>query len=575
MRLLRVGDRVLIGSTSVLLRDADSPPPTHTVVIADEDPTAYATRYVSGDKALALPQRRLEMIYELSEQLTTLQDRDALLGDAMKICCETLQFERGAIGVRPVGQRTLDWPVVHNLRGAEGELKISRTLLNRALVHGERAIFTQDGTGATDPTVSMVQQGIRSAMCVPLTHRDQTLGVVYGDRTSTSTTYSDEDIDFLAGIARHISIGLINSHLLDEQREMARLNQEIDLARSIQTGLFPTAFPGRADLRVAALNDPGQRVSGDYYDVIETPDGRIWCLVADVTGEGVAASLLTANLQAAVRLTIAEGGDPGELLARWNRLICGNTEPSKFITCVLTMIDPSTRTVCVASAGHMAPILLRGAHAEPEELSLDSGFPLGVDLSAEFPTQSVPLGSEPCLIFAYSDGVTEAMNQSGEQFEKDRLISTLADLSDRSPKRWSNGYGERCRSSRTAHAKAMTLPCWLYSSPEAARANNSADRHDSRLDATPSKLEPVSLTRKFDVIESQFSKFDRQRLALIGFAVDQEHSLGFPLQWAEQTQQVALVGVRAEPVDLSDLRADLVGLVEEVDLLGAVREAPS
>ena len=104
----------------------------------------------------------------------------------------------------------LDWPVVRNLRGSEGELTISHTLLNRALQHGERAILADTGAGNTDPTVSMVQHGIRSAMCVPLHHRNDTIGVIYGDRISTSTTYSTEDIDFLAGIAQQVSVGLIN-----------------------------------------------------------------------------------------------------------------------------------------------------------------------------------------------------------------------------------------------------------------------------------------------------------------------------------------------------------------------------
>src|SRR5262249_44593642 len=157
-----------------------------------------------------------------------------------------------------------DWPIVRNLRGNEGELTISRSLLNRALEHGERAIFTDAGGGTVDPTMSIVQQGIRSAMCVPLLQGAEVLGIIYGDRTSTATAYQDEDIDFFAAIARQISIGLINCRLMDDQRQMARLHRDLDLARSIQGGLFPPSLPNRQGLRVAALNDPGQRVSGDY-----------------------------------------------------------------------------------------------------------------------------------------------------------------------------------------------------------------------------------------------------------------------------------------------------------------------
>jgi sigma-B regulation protein RsbU (phosphoserine phosphatase) len=429
---LKHGDRVLIGSTVAVFSDEVSHK-SQSVVVEDDETTSRATRYVSRDTDLLLPQQRLQMIYDLSERLTKLQSRDRLFEAAMKICFETLHFERGAIGVRKPRERTLDWPVVHNLRGAEGELTISRTLLSRALEHGERAIYTDEGSGSADPTISMVQQGIRSAMCVPLLDQDQTMGVIYGDRISTSTSYSEEDIDFLAALARQVSIGLINCRLVSEQREMVRLNHEIDLARSIQTGLFPPKLPNRKDLRVAAINDPGHRVSGDYYDVIEADGGRVWCLIADVTGEGVAASLLMANLQAAARLTITEADDPGALLKRWNGLICRNTELTKFITCLLALIDPGSHQIRFASAGHCPPLIVRGGDAAPEELEIDAGYPLGVVETAEFATRTVDLGPDPFVFFCYTDGVTEAMNTDGEQFGRAQLLQTLTSLSDLNP----------------------------------------------------------------------------------------------------------------------------------------------
>ncbi len=403
-------------------------------MIADEDePTSHATRYVSKNRELLLPQRRLQMIYDLSQKLTTLQDRDELLQGALKICFDMLHFERGAIGVRPDKGKGLDWPTIQNLRGEGGELRISRTLLNRALEHGERAIFTEDDAGAADPTVSMVQQGIRSAMCVPLTHNDEILGVVYGDRTSTSTRYTEEDIDFFAGIAKQVSIGLINCRLVEEQKAMVQLRHEIELARNIQTGLFPVRLPNRANLKVAATNEPGNRVSGDYYDVFEAADGRCWVLIADVTGEGIAAALLMANLQAAVHMSIEGATDPGALLSKWNRLIFRNTGASKFITCSLVLIDPISRVLEVSSAGHNAPILVRSDATEPTELELEAGFPLGVVEQSVYKTHRIDCPDQPFFYFTFTDGVTEAMNRDQDQFGTSRLISCLSDAADLSP----------------------------------------------------------------------------------------------------------------------------------------------
>ncbi|MHC5111629.1 MAG: SpoIIE family protein phosphatase [Planctomycetota bacterium] len=430
-RFLFDGDVIEIGSTRVRFRagTVDTGP---EIVDDTNQQTTFATRYVSRDDKLVISENRLQIIYELSERLTRLQGRQELLDSAMEICVQNLNFEGGAIGLRSKDKKGVDWPVIHNLSGAEGGLRISRTLLNRALEHGDRAIFTEDGAGMSDPTQSIVQQGIRSAMCVPMTDGDEVLGVIYGDRTSTSKRYTNEDIDFFAGIAKQVSIGLINTALLDKQAEMARLNYEIDLARTIQEGLFPTDFPATDRLRVAAINEPGNRVSGDYYDVLPLENGMTWCIVADVTGEGVAASLLMAYLQAAVRLTIPRSTSPADLLSEWNKLLCNNTETSKFITCSLALIDPSSRKLWLSSAGHCLPVLVREG-TDPVEIEPQPGCPLGVEANQEFPAQEVDLGDAPCTYVVYSDGVTEAMNNEQEMFGVNGLLECLRNTTDLNP----------------------------------------------------------------------------------------------------------------------------------------------
>lgn len=429
--VLRPGDQIVLGATRVVFQDG-APPPASSVIIRDDLTRSRGTHYVARDKKLALSQRRLEMIYDLGERLTTLQSQEQLLETAMAICFETLTFERGAIGIRRRTSRAVDWPVVKNLRGLEGELTISRSLLGRALDHGERAIFTDDETGTSDPTVSMVQHGIRSAMCVPLLHGDQTLGVIYGDRISTSTQYTTEDIDFFAAIARQVSIGLVNAHLMEDQRRMERMHHDLDVARKIQSGLFPSELPNRPTLKVAALNDPGQGVSGDYYDVLDRTDGKVWWLVADVTGEGVSAALLMANFQAAVRVTIEEHEDPAELLALWNKFLCRNSGRSKFITCLLGLVDPIARTVRISSAGHHSPLLIREA-SPPEELATEGGFPLGIDADATFASSVSPLGDTPVTLFSYTDGITEALDAAGAPFGLERLLAAAGENRDLNP----------------------------------------------------------------------------------------------------------------------------------------------
>ncbi len=430
---LRDGDRVMVGAVLAMYRSGGVNTPTSVIISDDAETKTNATRYVPKEKQLDLSRQRLEMIYELSERLTTLQDRDSLLEEALSICFETLKFERGAVGIKRRDSRAVDWPVVKNLRGSQGELTISRGLLKRAIENGERAIYTDSGNQNIDPTVSMVQQGICSAMCVPLLQGDEILGVLYGDRTSTATAYTDEDIDFLAAIARQITIGLVNAKLMEDQKSMATLQRDLDTARKIQNKLFPRNLPDEPGLSVAALNDPGRRISGDYYDVIRRKDGRIVVVVADVTGEGIAAALLMANLQAAVRATIDEADDPGKLLVRWNNLIYHNASEGKFITCLLMSIDPPTKHMRMASAGHWGPIAIRTNGETPAELEVDAGFPLGVVEDAEFETHKVDLGKDPVTLFSYTDGVIEAMDMKEDMYGNDRLIEALRERADATP----------------------------------------------------------------------------------------------------------------------------------------------
>ena len=374
-----------------------------------------ATTFIGDSKALVLSQRRLEILYDLTDRLTRLRDRDDLLEDAMDVCCEMLRFERAAIAVKQPKGNLVDWPVVRNLRGQEGELTVSRTILSRALVQDERVIVNESDQSILDPTVSMVRNNIRSAMCVPLLSGDRNLGVIYGDRVTTGTTYAQDDIDFLAGIARLVTTGLINAQLMEEQKLKIQLENEMGMARQIQTGLFPATLPDRDEVKVAALNHPGFHVSGDYYDVVELDDGRVFFLIADVTGEGVAASLLMANLQAAVRITLPHCTSTGELLTQWNDLICANTDASRFITAIVGILDPSTRALDLGVAGHHMPHIVR-PNAPCTNLSAEPEYPLGVIEEVKFESTQIVRNPGPCTLVTYSDGIIEAMSPTVEVY---------------------------------------------------------------------------------------------------------------------------------------------------------------
>lgn len=432
--LLRDGDVLQLGGMQVVVRLGKPDPDPVTVVVTDRPGRAEQESF-SHPGHMRLSQQRLETIYDLSGRLTRLRDWDGLLQEALDVCFEMLQFERGAIAVRKVESRGVDWPVVRHLRGKEGELTISRSALSRALEKGETVIVTENPLNQLDPTISMVQHGIRSAMCVPLLYEDEVLGVIYGDRVSTAAVYSQEDADFLMAIAKLVSIGLKNARLLEEQKQKVKLEKDLELARRIQTGLFPRSLPERPDLFIAASNEPGNRVSGDYYDALELPDGRIWLIIADVTGEGIAAALLMAHLQAAVRVTIMDGDDPGALLTRWNRLIVRNTDTTKFVTILVALLDPKAGALRMSNAGHPHPFLIRIESKEVVELAMETQFPLGIVEDVQYTSRVFNLGKGPALFFAFTDGVSEARTAADELYGTGRLAAVLAGAAGEPPRK--------------------------------------------------------------------------------------------------------------------------------------------
>lgn len=381
---------------------------------------------------LEISHLRLKSLYELTSRLTALRDLPALLEDALAVCCEVLKFERGAIGLKLGPRRGMEWPAVRNLRGADGGLTLSRTMLSRALEGKERLIF--GGTHHDLPaTQSMVALNIQAAMCVPLVYEGEVLGVIYGDRVTPGRAYSDEDADFFFALAGQVSIGVMNARLLEQHKAHLRLEQEVTLAREAQKLLFPKVPPDGDGVRMAALNVPGRRVSGDHYDLLRMGNGRYALLVADVTGKGVAASLLGGSLHGMARATLGRDCEPAQLLRGWNEVICGATDGLRFVTCALMLVDAAARQMTVAVAGHPRPLVLQPDEKRILEIDYSVGVPLGVLEGYEYTATTVTLPAQRCTMLLYTDGVIEAMDAAREEFGDERLAATAIASSGKSP----------------------------------------------------------------------------------------------------------------------------------------------
>ena len=237
--------------------------------------------------------------------------------------------------------------------------------------------------------------------------------------------------DFAASLAALAVGALETADRVAERVERDRAEQEMRLARQMQRGLLPATLPRVPGLDLAARWEPSRSVSGDTYELCPLvgadgqPDGRLLVAVADVVGKGVGAALLMATLQAGFHLLrdeLTADADLGAATARLDRLIAESTEAHQFVTLAWGIVDVPRRRLRYVVAGHLPPRLVRASGAV---VSLEAGGPLlGVVPGAAFETGDVELAPGDLLIF-YTDGVTEAENDEGEEFDVRGLDAAL------------------------------------------------------------------------------------------------------------------------------------------------------
>ncbi|MEQ8523950.1 SpoIIE family protein phosphatase [Gracilimonas sp.] len=274
--------------------------------------------------------------------------------------------------------------------------------------------------------------GIR--LVIALRFQNEKIGVVGVGAPANNEPYGKEQVNFLQSLGNLALLTIQKTLLLEERIEKRRMEEELNLAKTIQQGLLPSPIPTIDGFDLEATNISSRQVGGDYFDVVETPDGGHILAIADVTGKGVPASLLMANLQsmlhalAPIDITLAEA--TGSI----NDIIHKNTPADKFITFFWGKVSADGKRFDYVNAGHNNPLLFRKENKEPEEL--DAG---GVILGAmpsmmPYDSASVKLQSGDTIVF-YTDGVTEAMNpQQTEEYEEERLIKCLQKNLEKSSK---------------------------------------------------------------------------------------------------------------------------------------------
>jgi len=223
-----------------------------------------------------------------------------------------------------------------------------------------------------------------------------------------------------------VSLYRVRLDLQASRRQLARKEAELSFALEVQLALFPRQFPLGGGLEFAAVCIPARGISGDYYDVMQLPDGRLVFAIADISGKGISAAILMANLQALLRTLADIGRSPGEVVSRLNYHLNQVTDDSKFATFFYAEWNPAERRLSYVNAGHLAPVVIGSSQGRRVDRG---GFPLGLFPDADFEVGELTLHPKDIMVL-YSDGITEATSNGGDQFEEHRLQKAVEDRRD-------------------------------------------------------------------------------------------------------------------------------------------------
>ncbi len=427
-RTLRSGDRIRIGDTEILFETGE-----HNTdrVMAIADTAARTTiavplHEIASGSYETDDRQKLQTLNQLAAELIEDHPLDELFGFIAERVLLHTKASRAAIGILAAdGLSFVNVEVRRQDKNDKSEVRISRTIL--ADVVQERKALAFMDVGADEKLsrrASIMTQGIRSILCAPLTIADAVVGVLYVDYRVDHKPISADDVRLVGQIARFAAMKLETTRLREDAIEKRILDEELKTASVIQRRLLSPPPSGIEGFTFASANHPCRTVSGDYYDFVIRPDGRIYFAIADVSGKGVTAGLMMAGLQAAFRIFCKRDLPPAELLVELNTVLKENLPQSKFVTLFLGRLDTRTGEIEYANAGHTPPVVVRTSRVD--ELT-ETDLLLGVVKRAQYTTRLLQLAPGDSLVL-FTDGLSEAENVAGEDLVAAKFASRLGAL---------------------------------------------------------------------------------------------------------------------------------------------------
>lgn len=257
-------------------------------------------------------------------------------------------------------------------------------------------------------------------LIVPMKIKNETKGLILLGKRKNELVYSQSDIEFVSSVGSLAIISIDNARLFKETLEKQRLEKDLETARNIQTNLLPKSIPAFSNFEMAAFNKSARMVGGDYYDIIKLDENNVLFAIADVSGKGVPAALLMANIQAFLKSICKMKMHLADATNLLNDLVAENTTNGSFITFFWGIINNGKKELTFVNAGHNPPLLIRNSQIIKLK---KGGMILGVmQTIVPYLSDTIQLESGDTIVL-FTDGITEAMNVKWEEYSDERLES--------------------------------------------------------------------------------------------------------------------------------------------------------
>lgn len=397
---------------------------------AQDDATIMASVDTAGGFGVleVRPEAKLKAVLEISRTLATTIDPDTLLPKLLDTMFEIFPHaDRGCILLKDHDSGDMvPRAMKHRRESEDASVTLSRTIVNKVL-EDKTGILSADASSDNQfaASESISNLAIHSMMCVPMLGLDgEPAGVINIDTQNPLNQFNGDDLELLMAVAGQAALSYESTRLMTEFLAKQKQDGELQIARSVQEALLPEQLPQVDGYSFFASYDAAQAVGGDYYDAMQLSDGRICLAFGDVAGKGVPGALIMSRMSSCVENTMGFAEEIGEAVGAINNHMCNNAVEGRFVTFVMTVIDPVAHELVMVNAGHMSPMILR-VDGTIEEFDEDAtGLPIGV--MEDYPFEVVRRSIEPGEIFViFTDGVDEAMNPDGELYTLERMRTLI------------------------------------------------------------------------------------------------------------------------------------------------------